>query len=320
VGDPERLSICVVTYERSAFLRRCVESLLGDIDANDQIVIVDASKHDEGEALLALAPGVVYVHAPELAGWMTKSRNEALRHATGTIIAFLDDDVVVHPGWRVGLLAAFSDQGVAAVAGRTRNGQPGEDEAAQPIGRLLSDGSLTAEFAARTESVVEIDHGIGANMSFRRSVLAELGGFRDDYPGTAMREDTDVFLRVGRLGQRAVFAPEAVVDHLPAPHVRGTRFDLRYELYGRRNHMVLLARDKGIRSLILRRWILREFRGIGRAPKLRSKTRRLAVSLGGVLWGGAAMVRQARWAPMSPQRTDQLGDELRHILSEVPAG
>ena len=46
----------------------------------------------------------------------------------------------------------------------------------------------------------------------------------------------------------AVFAPLAVVDHLPAPHVKGRRFDTRYKLYGRRNHMVMLARYAGRRS------------------------------------------------------------------------
>lgn len=318
MGEAERLSVCVVTYERAQFLRRCVESIAADIDADDQIVIVDASSRDGGDDVRAIAPDAVYVHAPQLAGWMTRSRNEALRHVTGSVIAFLDDDVVVQPGWRDGLLEAFSDPGVDAVGGRTRNGQPGEDEAANPIGTLRADGTLTAEFAAQADGIVEIEHGIGANMSFRRSLLATLGGFRDDYPGTAMREDTDVFLRAARLGRRAVFAPAALVDHLPAPHVHGRRFDLRYELYGRRNHMVLLARHEGIGSPRLRRWVGREFALVGRPRSVRSKAKRLFVAVVGVSWGTLAMLRQARWAPLPPERTDAQGRELRRVLSGTP--
>jgi GT2 family glycosyltransferase len=160
-----------------------------------------------------------------------------------------------------------------------------------------------------------VDHGIGANMSFRRSVIARLGGFRDDYPGTAMREDTDMFVRIKRIGGVAVFAPDAVVDHLPAPHVHGRRFDTRYKLYARRNHMVLLARYDGIRSPMLRRWVAREFKTVAEAPSFLRRLRRLGVIALGVGWGTAAMVRQARWKPIAPDRMDAAGRELRAILT-----
>jgi len=257
----------------------------------------------------------VYVHAPHLAGWMTRSRNEALRHARGDIISFLDDDVVVSRTWQAALLEAFDDAGLAAVAGRTRNGQPGEEFYELPIGRLLEDGSLTDGFASLPESPTPVDHGIGANMSFRRSWLARLGGFRDDYPGTAMREDTDIYLRLRRLGAKAMFIPDAEVDHLPAPHIKGRRFDTRYKLYGRRNHMVLLARDSGIRSLMLRRWIAREFRNVSETPTLIRRAQRLGVTVIGIAWGSVAIARQARWGPTRPEREDAVGRELRAALS-----
>jgi len=183
------------------------------------------------------------------------------------------------------------------------------------VGRLLPDGSLTEGFASLPGGVTDVDHGIGANMSFRRSMLALLGGFRDDYPGTAMLEDTYIFLRVKRAGGRAVFVPEAVVDHLPGPHIKGKRFDTRYKLYARRNHMVLLARDAGIRSTSLRRWIRREYSTVGDAPGLWRKVRRFGVTSIGIAWGAGAMVRQARWTPTPPVREDDAGSELRVLLS-----
>jgi len=309
------LSVCIVTYERRDFLRRCLESLQRNVTADVEIVVVDASTTDSAPMVDGIRPSAVYVHAPHLAGWMTRSRNEALRHVGGDIISFLDDDVVVSEIWQPALLAAFEDSTVAAVAGRTRNLQPGEDSYDQPVGRLLPDGSLTEGFASLPGAVIDVDHGIGANMSFRREILARLGGFRDDYPGTAMREDTDVFLRVKRAGGRAVFAPDAVVDHLPAPHVKGKRFDTRYKLYARRNHMVLLARDGGIRSPSLRRWVGRQFRTVGDAPNPWRMLRRLGVIALGIAWGAGAVVRQARWAPTPPARNDDTGRELRALLS-----
>lgn len=310
-----RHSVCIVTYERPGFLARCLHSLNEATTPDTEIVVVDASVRPQGELVATSRPAAVYVHAPGLAGWMTRSRNEGLRHVRGEVVSFLDDDVVVSGGWQRAVLGAFGDPSVAAVAGRTRNLQPGEEQYGLPLGRLLADGALSEGFASLPRGAVDVDHGIGANMSFRRSILARLGGFRDDYPGTAMREDTDMFLRIKRLGGRAVFVPEAAVDHLPAPHVRGRRFDTRYKLYARRNHMVLLARHDGIRSPLLRRWIARELRAVGDAPSLPRKLQRLGVTALGLAWGAGAMLRQARWRPSPPERQDAVGRELRSTLS-----
>lgn len=279
-----------------------------------QIVVVDASPVGSEDAVAAIDPTARYVHAPHLAGWMTRSRNEALLHVDADVISFIDDDVVVRPGWDRALMRAFADLTVDAVGGRTCNDVPGDDVYDRPIGRLLDDGTLTAGFGAARDEYVEIDHGIGANMSFRREVLAELGGFRDDYPGTAMREDTDVFLRVRRLGRRVIFAPDAVVDHLPAPHVHGKRFDRRYQLYGLRNHMVLLARHEGIRSTSIRRYVARQYRGIMAPTSFQRRVKRFLLLTAGVAWGGAAMLVSARWNPLPAARYDVAGRRIREAL------
>ncbi len=316
MGGTPGLSVCIVTYERPEFLARCLHSLHDTLSDDTEIVVVDASAADHHELVHAIDPSIVFVHAAHLAGWMTRSRNEALRWVRGDIVSFLDDDVVVRPGWEAGVRAAFEDASVAAVSGRTCNGVPGEEHYGRPVGRLLPDGTLTDGFASLPdERAIDVDHGIGANMSFRRSVLAVLGGFRDDYPGTALREDTDIFLRVRAIGARAIFAPDAAVDHRPAPHVRGARFDTRYKLYGRRNHMVLLARADGIGSPMLRKWVRRQLRAVAAVSGLSARARRFGVTVIGVAWGVAALPRAARWRALPPGRDDAMGREIRRLLS-----
>src|SRR5687767_13116412 len=79
-SDPRpSLAVCVVTYERPEYLRRCVASLTTSEDQIDEIIVVDASTESDGEAFGRRFPALRYVHAPQLAGWMTRSRNEALR-------------------------------------------------------------------------------------------------------------------------------------------------------------------------------------------------------------------------------------------------
>lgn len=309
------LGICVVTFERPDFLVRCLRSLAAERSQVGHVVVVDASAAPGHERVESTYPGATYIHAPSLAGWMTRSRNEGLLHIHGDVVAFLDDDVVVRPGWAASVRAAFVDPSIAAVSGRTCNGLPGEEHYDQPVGRLLPNGRLTAGFAAALSGPVEVDHGIGANMAFRRSILAELGGFRDDYPGTALREDTDIFLRIGALGARAVFVPGAAVDHLPAPHVKGARFDTRYKLYGRRNHLVLLARHSGAMSPMVRRWITGQFRDVLSAGGVLRMLQRLAVTVVGVAWGLAVLPWSAGLRPLPPRRSDDASRRIRAALS-----
>lgn len=308
------LSVCIVTFERAAFLQRCLDALAAAPESVEEVVVVDASR----VAASPTSAGIPlrYVHAPELAGHMTRSRNRGLLSVRGEVIAFLDDDVTVRAGWGPALLHGFAATGADAAVGRTCNGLAGEEEYPREIGRLLADGSLTDGFAALRSEPCEVDHGIGANMAFTREVLCELGGFRDDYPGTALREDTDIFLRVKQLGGRTVFLPDAIVDHRPAPHVKGARFDTRYKLYGRRNHFVLLARYEGWRSRRLRRWIGGQFRGVRRVSGLRRRVERLAVVVVGLAFGAGAALRQARWNPTPARRSGPAAAQLRRALSD----
>jgi GT2 family glycosyltransferase len=311
--------VVIVSWCRPDHVRSCLEHLARLPSQPDEIVVVDASPDDETAAVVKDFPGVRRVMFSGGAGHMTTSRNVGLLHVSGDIIAFVDDDVNVRPTWLHGLVNAFADPTVGAVVGRTCNGIPGEEsEGVDAIGRMLPEGELTGNFAADPGALVEVDHGIGANMSFRREVLARLGGFRDDFAGVGgLREDTDVFLRLRALGYRAVFSPEAVVDHVGAPHVRGQRFDFRYTFWARRNHSLLLARNFGLGSSQLRTWVIRE---LGRTastshPNPLRVAARIAIGVTGVVMGLAVSVAKARWTPKDPVRHDRTGKQIRVSLT-----
>lgn len=309
------LSVVIVTYRRLPFLERCLQALALQSDDLHQVVVVDASPEDQTAAAQAHVADLTFVHAPELAGRMTSSRNRALLEVTGDVVAFLDDDVVVRPGWAAAARRAFAEGRVDGVAGRTLNGLPGEEHPDEPVGTLRRDGTLTAGFAADLETRIPVTHGIGANMLFTTHMLRRLGGFRDDYPGTALREDTDIFLRIDRLGGTVVFDPAVAVDHLPAPHVHGARFDTRYKLYGRRNHMVLLARHRGIASPTVARWVGRQLVEVARVPGVRRKVERLGITTMGVAWGLGAALSRAQVRPADPVRTDRDAERIRQALT-----
>jgi GT2 family glycosyltransferase len=318
---PSAVSVVIVSWCRPDYVRSCLQHLAYLEGSPDEVIVVDASPDELTAAVVREFPGVRRVAFPGGAGHMTTSRNVGLTHVTGEIVAFIDDDANVRPGWLRGLLNTFADPSVDAVAGRTCNGLEGEEnQGVGSIGRVLPDGELAGNFAADPGEVTDVDHGIGANMSFRREALARLGGFRDDFIGVGgVREDTDIFLRLRALGLRAVFAPDAVVDHVGAPHVEGRRFDYRYVFSARRNHALLLARNYGMGSSQFRIWIARE---IGRVvstshPNFLRRAVRVAFGLAAVLAGIGTSIRKARWGASDPIRRDQTGEHLRGRLTNT---
>ena len=320
-SPPLRHAVVVVSWRRPDHVRACLQALYAGERVPDEVVVVDASDDDLTERATAEFPSARYVRFAGGAGHMTTARNEGLRHVSADVVSFLDDDVQAGRGWSAALVRRFGADDVAAVAGRTRNGDPGEEsEGVDRIGRLLPDATLTGFFAADPGRVVEVDHGIGANMSFRREWLARLGGFRDVFPGTAMREDTDVFLRVRALGGRVVFDPHAVVDNTSAPHVKGRRFDLRYAWYAERNHVQLLGMNFGLGSRQVRRYLRHVLRTLATSDRERRPASRLVravARLAAIPVGAAAVARLGTSGPLPAERRDGLGDQLRSALGRA---
>ena len=56
-------------------------------------------------------------------------------------------------------------------------------------------------------------------------------------------------------GYRLVYTPDAVVEHVAGPYAKGQRFDLRYAYWGQKNHLILLIRNFGLTSAIVRAYL-----------------------------------------------------------------
>ena len=130
------------------------------------------------------------------------ARNAGWRASGAEWVAFLDDDVVPAPDWVERLLDDLRgvDGDVAGSHGRIRVPLP-ED-------RRPTDWE-------RNVKGLEDARWVTADMAYRRSALARVGGF-DERFRRAYREDADLALRITAAGHRIVRGSR-VVDHPPGP-------------------------------------------------------------------------------------------------------
>lgn len=98
------LTVAVCTYERPASIRRFLESLAAQERRPEQLIVVDASPDRRTEAVVKEFVGCgvcreafVYVRVSGPRRGLTRQRNLSLDLAQRTLIAFFDDDVVLHP-------------------------------------------------------------------------------------------------------------------------------------------------------------------------------------------------------------------------------
>ncbi|MDR3707765.1 MAG: glycosyltransferase family 2 protein [Capsulimonadaceae bacterium] len=312
-----RVSVIIVTINRPDCVRICLEHLQRLAPAPDQLIVVDSSRDEATRAVAAVFPDVLYLRNELGDGHTTASRNIGSLHATGDIVAFLDDDAYVRPGWLEALLQGYDDPTVGAVGGRALRNQHGEDvEGVDEIGKFTNRGVLTGNFAADPGKIVEVDHLIGCNMSFRREVIARTGGFREGFPGYCLREESDIFFVMRRMGYRALFNPACVVDHVAGPKPKGKRFDVRYEYYAEHNHYILLIRNFGLlHPIVWRYWFTKNIQAyVECVRRIAGAVVRLGAFIAGTI-SGLAMgtvwsVRQGR----DPVRRDPLGEEMMRVL------
>jgi Glycosyl transferase family 2 len=118
------------------------------------------------------------------------ARNTGWRAGDAEWVAFLDDDVVPSLGWLSDLQADLAGLPADVAASQGRIHVP------LPEGRRPTDWE-------RNVKGLEVAMWATADMAYRRSALAQVGGFDERFP-RAYREDADLGLRVVDAGYRIV--------------------------------------------------------------------------------------------------------------------
>jgi GT2 family glycosyltransferase len=211
-----RLSVVLPTYQRAALLDRCLTALArSDLDHFEVIVVDDAST-DTTPAVLAEHASRMPLRslAQQANRGPAAARNLALEQASSSLVLFVDDDVVVTPTLltdHVRLHEQAADPKLC-VLGRV---EWHPDLTVTPFMRWLDRSGL--QFAYDTwlrEGPVDPPYAAfyTANLSMRRSLVMEVGGFDERFPFPAY-EDMELAFRLTGAGLRMDYRPEALAFH-----------------------------------------------------------------------------------------------------------
>jgi GT2 family glycosyltransferase len=222
-SGPRRTTVVVPTYRRGEILLATVERLRSLEVPPDEILVVDQTEAHPPmveEALVQLANAGAIRRLRLDAPSIPRAMNAGLQAARSPVVLFLDDDV--EPG--SGLLASHAArQGgeFAAVCGQVL--QPGEEP--DPDATLAPRGKgrlADLDFRFNGTEPAEIHNVMAGNLSVSRAAALAIGGFDEQFAGSAYRFETDFAWRLAAAGHRILFAPEASIRHLRLP-TGGTR-------------------------------------------------------------------------------------------------
>lgn len=279
-----RISLVIPTHNRAAQLLAALESVVRqDLPPGEWecVVVNNCSTDDTRERFAAFAgahPDCRLRLVDEPQAGVSYARNRGVREAGAPLLAFIDDDERICPGFLRAYADFFGAHPEAVVAGgrivaEYPAGRPDwlSKYTEMPIANPMDFGSEVRPFPV---------HKVpgGGNMAFRREAFARCGGF-DPSLGRVGREliggeENDLFERLREAGQTIWYVPGAVMWHI-IPPAKLT------ETYFRK-----LCRNVGVSQLVR-----------ARIHRRVAKTRLLEL----VKWGATLLLvptmrpRQARW-------------------------
>lgn len=226
-GELPAISVVVCSRDRPGMLREALTSILAVDYPDFEVVVVDNAPstpltHELIDEEFA-DPRVRYVLEPR-AGLAT-ARNTGLLAASGELVAFTDDDVLVDAGWLRGIVRGFRrGDDVELVSGLVPSGELRTEVQAYFDGRVNWSSNLAPAVYRLSDPPADLpmfpfsvgQFGTGANFAARRAALLRLDGFDTAFGvGTRTKggEDLDMFVRVLFGGGAIAIEPSAVIWH-----------------------------------------------------------------------------------------------------------
>ncbi|MCU1313485.1 MAG: glycosyltransferase [Acidobacteriaceae bacterium] len=232
------ISICVCTYKRPALLERCLLSIASQRTENRFTYSVVVADNDDAEsaretvARVAAGWPVTIEYCAEPQQNIARTRNRAVRQASGDYVAFLDDDEFTHPDWLVMLYRTLEEYRADAVLG------PVHPYFEPTTPRWVIEGGFYDRPVLATGTRLAWLKCRTGNVLLRREVFGEEAEPFD--PACLSGEDQEFFRRKSEAGYAFVWCHEAGAREAVPPSRWRRGFLVRRALFrgifAQRNH------------------------------------------------------------------------------------
>ena len=203
-----KISVIIATHDRAQSLAKLLRSVAGQIVPGEHEILIA----DNGTPKLAPLPPDVTVarHVHDPAPGKCRVQNRAITSAQGEIVALIDDDLVLAPGYLAAVESFFREHPeFVAMKGKVLPAQDPKERAGENW------AYMDLPIVDHGPSVCEVRGVLGANMAFRAAAFSHAGLFDERLgPGACgHEEDTEMSMRLRAMGLRIGYCPGALVYH-----------------------------------------------------------------------------------------------------------
>ena len=227
-----RVVLVVANWNGRQCLGPCLRSVFAQEFRDFAVILVDNGSTDGSVDLVRERfPQVGIIENSENRGFAV-ANNQAIRASASELVATLNNDTEVEPGWLAALVRAMAtDARVGMCASKMLlAGQRGViDSAGIAVDRAGIAWDVGGGTVDRPDDVsqAEVFGPCAGAALYRRAMLDEIGLFDEDY--FAYLEDVDLAWRAQWAGWKSVYAPEAVVYHAHSATAKeGSEFKKRH--------------------------------------------------------------------------------------------
>jgi glycosyltransferase involved in cell wall biosynthesis len=204
--DPPAVTVVVPTRGRAAYLEVTLDSLSRQRTRTPHEILVIDDGADDATPQVAERFGVRLISHGERRS-LNAARNTGLREAAAPLVAFVDDDVLVPPGWLDALVEGAERHPEAEAFGGPIRAR---FEGHVPRGCGREDPPITTLDLGSQD--VEAEMVWGANFAVRRSAVERAGEF-DESLNRSHGDEEDWLLHLRAAGGRIVYLAGAGLEH-----------------------------------------------------------------------------------------------------------
>lgn len=280
-----KVSVCIPTVftpEREKDIEKLLQSLITQSYGDFEVIVIEGRDYKKAKKTLDKFRKDLRIRiVRQKSKGLVNARNECWKISTGEICVFVDDDTIVTSNWLLEIIRCYKKYSrVGGVGGPAiipsdftferdtikflLHASSSFEKLVRKlyfllflenkpflIGRFFrsgaySIGGMTKKVIDRLNHPIEVEFLEACNMSFKREVLEQVGGFDPTFIGLGDYHEADLCFRVRKFGYKLIFNPKVLVYHFPKKSHSGAESTKAFERM--RNFATFAKRHIGFSS------------------------------------------------------------------------